>query len=174
MTASRDSPGAQFLAELGISEATAKRWMRLSKIPEAVFDQAIAASFGRPEPITEAELLALDTRFETAARPLRHSEIRDNEAYRFDAITTRRITDYQKVAIPRFMVAAVFQRDRYACRYCGDDFDLSIDHVVPEVLGGTIAFANLVTACRPCNTRKGTRLLGPPGWPGWSGWELAA
>ena len=55
--------------------------------------------------------------------------------------------------------ARVFRRDNFTCVYCGFDgrlFDnwmqLSIDHVIPRKDGGSDDEANLVTACRACNS----------------------
>jgi hypothetical protein len=51
----------------------------------------------------------------------------------------------------------VFRRDGYACRYCGrkaPHVELTVDHVVPEALGGTDDPTNLVTACADCNSGK--------------------
>lgn len=52
---------------------------------------------------------------------------------------------------------AVVERDGAACRYCGSTERLSIDHVVPRCRGGGDDEANLVVACRSCNSRKGGR-----------------
>lgn len=51
----------------------------------------------------------------------------------------------------------VYRRDLDRCRYCGASDDLSIDHVVPRLRGGTDDASNLVVACAPCNSRKGAR-----------------
>lgn len=57
----------------------------------------------------------------------------------------------------------VWQRDRFACTYCGasalndDTVILEVDHVTPVALGGTNDLTNLTTACRPCNQKKGPR-----------------
>ena len=53
----------------------------------------------------------------------------------------------------------VFARDGYRCVYCGNVFpaeQLSLDHVQPRMRGGDNSEGNLVTACRACNTRKGS------------------
>jgi 5-methylcytosine-specific restriction endonuclease McrA len=53
----------------------------------------------------------------------------------------------------------VFARDAYRCVYCGNPFpveQLSLDHVQPRMRGGDNSEGNLVTACRACNTRKGS------------------
>lgn len=53
----------------------------------------------------------------------------------------------------------VFIRDGFTCQYCGRrGGDLTIDHVVPRSRGGGHSWENLVSACKPCNHRKGGRL----------------
>lgn len=48
-----------------------------------------------------------------------------------------------------------FERDGYACVYCGDKSTvLHCDHVVPVNRGGTDDLENLATACQPCNQSK--------------------
>ena len=42
-----------------------------------------------------------------------------------------------------------------ACVYCGDMGRLSVDHIIARVLGGSDDGANLVLACRSCNSSKG-------------------
>lgn len=59
----------------------------------------------------------------------------------------------------------LFARDRYTCQYCGRrrselrgrEF-LTRDHVVPLSRGGKNTWDNVLTACSPCNNRKGNRL----------------
>jgi 5-methylcytosine-specific restriction endonuclease McrA len=54
----------------------------------------------------------------------------------------------------------VFIRDHYTCQYCGrQGHDLTIDHVVPKSKGGDHTWENLVSACKPCNHRKGGKSL---------------
>lgn len=53
----------------------------------------------------------------------------------------------------------IFARDEYRCAYCGESFPaeaLTLDHVEPRMRGGDRSEGNLVTACRACNTRKGS------------------
>jgi 5-methylcytosine-specific restriction endonuclease McrA len=55
----------------------------------------------------------------------------------------------------------LFARDRNVCGYCGLRFaesELTIEHIVPASRGGQFEWANVVTACRSCNARKGNRL----------------
>jgi 5-methylcytosine-specific restriction endonuclease McrA len=70
-------------------------------------------------------------------------------------------------------------RDGHQCQYCARRppvRDLNIDHVVPRSRGGPNSWENLVTACRPCNLRKGRRtpdeagmrLIRAPVVPRWS------
>ena len=54
----------------------------------------------------------------------------------------------------------LYARDGNRCQYCGTHFptrELTVDHVVPRVLGGQHSWTNLVCACVPCNARKGGR-----------------
>jgi 5-methylcytosine-specific restriction endonuclease McrA len=73
----------------------------------------------------------------------------------------------------------VMLRDGFQCQYCarrGPVSILDIDHVLPRSRGGGESWANLVTACQPCNRRKGRRtpqeaampLLRAPAVPLWS------
>ena len=61
----------------------------------------------------------------------------------------------------RFTRRNIFFRDRNRCQYCGEVFvqrDLNLDHVVPLSRGGHSEWTNVVTACVPCNGKKGNRL----------------
>ena len=66
----------------------------------------------------------------------------------------------RKKQIVRFSRINVFLRDQYSCQYCGNRFakhQLTLDHVIPIVQGGQKSWENIVTACKPCNQRKGGR-----------------
>jgi 5-methylcytosine-specific restriction endonuclease McrA len=55
---------------------------------------------------------------------------------------------------------ALFARDGWRCVYCGTGGGrLTLDHVVPRSRGGKSVWENVVTACAPCNHRKGNRTL---------------
>lgn len=68
----------------------------------------------------------------------------------------------------------VFNRDRFACQYCGKETrQLTLDHVIPRYRGGQHTWDNVVSACIACNRRKAgktpkearMRLRRPPGPP---------
>jgi 5-methylcytosine-specific restriction endonuclease McrA len=64
----------------------------------------------------------------------------------------------------RFSRANLYLRDLYQCQYCADTFeskDLTIDHMIPRSAGGKVNWENAVTACKPCNHKKGTKLWKP-------------
>ncbi len=58
---------------------------------------------------------------------------------------------------PAFTRFNLFLRDAFSCQYCGCGDDLTFDHVVPRSRGGRTSWENIVTACAPCNLRKGGR-----------------
>lgn len=65
-----------------------------------------------------------------------------------------------------FTRANIYTRDNYECQYCGHTFqseDLTFDHVVPAAHRGRRDWTNIVTACLPCNRRKGARTPGEAG-----------
>jgi len=49
----------------------------------------------------------------------------------------------------------VFKRDNFQCQYCGSPKDLTLDHVMPRSRGGKTSWDNLISACKPCNSKKG-------------------
>ncbi|MBI5535091.1 MAG: HNH endonuclease [Deltaproteobacteria bacterium] len=92
-----------------------------------------------------------------------------------------RVAHYDRV--PRTIIHLshrnVMLRDQFQCQYCGRTpapSELNIDHVVPRSQGGEDSWENLVTACRPCNLKKGGRtpdqsgmhLIRPAARPRWS------
>ena len=71
----------------------------------------------------------------------------------------------QYVRVPRSVQRkisrrALFARDGWRCVYCGSSGGrLTLDHVVPRSKGGESVWENVVTACAPCNHKKGDRTL---------------
>jgi 5-methylcytosine-specific restriction endonuclease McrA len=79
---------------------------------------------------------------------------------------------------PALTNTALFARDAHLCLYCGQHFgryQLTRDHVHPISRGGRDCWENVVSACLPCNVRKGGRtpaqasmpLLAVPYRPSW-------
>ncbi len=61
----------------------------------------------------------------------------------------------------KFTRRNIYEHYGYRCAYCGHKFstsDLNLEHVIPKSRGGKTDWANVVTACIPCNLRKGNRL----------------
>lgn len=51
----------------------------------------------------------------------------------------------------------IFERDNFTCQHCGSRRHLTVDHIKPEIKGGTLDPDNLQTLCKSCNSRKGVR-----------------
>jgi 5-methylcytosine-specific restriction enzyme A len=52
----------------------------------------------------------------------------------------------------------VINRDG-CCQMCGSEDKLSVDHIVPRVLGGDDNLSNLQVLCSSCNSSKGGRFF---------------
>ena len=75
---------------------------------------------------------------------------------------TKEYFDYKRNI--KFSKSNVYLRDLYQCQYCSDTFDprdLTLDHVIPKSAGGKTNFENIVSACKPCNYKKGSKLQKP-------------
>lgn len=60
----------------------------------------------------------------------------------------------------KFSRANIYARDHHTCQYCGhrcSTEDLTFDHVIPVVKGGSKTWDNIVTCCFECNHTKGGR-----------------
>lgn len=75
-------------------------------------------------------------------------------------IKVNMVLDRDKSA--KFCRQNVFARDDYTCQYCGcfgSEIELTFDHLTPRAKGGVTSWTNIVTACGPCNRRKGHKTL---------------
>lgn len=69
---------------------------------------------------------------------------------------------------PRFSKYNIHLRDMFVCQYCHSQFtqtQLTLDHVLPISKGGKTSWENIVSACNPCNSRKGNKLIKPKKMP---------
>lgn len=68
-----------------------------------------------------------------------------------------------KTHIPKALRARVAEQARYRCGYCLTPafivgYEMDIDHLIPEALGGQTVEENLWLACNRCNEHKGDRV----------------
>ena len=70
-----------------------------------------------------------------------------------------RLTKYVNLPYRRMNLSKhnIFKRDGFACMYCGDDTNLTLDHVMPKSRGGENTWKNLVACCSKCNNKKDDR-----------------
>ncbi len=68
-------------------------------------------------------------------------------------------TEYQQGTLFSYDVREyLLEKFGRKCVYCGaENVPLNIDHVVPRAAGGSDRVSNLVTACIPCNQKKGAK-----------------
>jgi 5-methylcytosine-specific restriction endonuclease McrA len=62
--------------------------------------------------------------------------------------------------VPPLNNRELFNRDRFVCAFCAGNFSafrLTCDHILPMSRGGRDTWMNVVTACRACNQKKGSR-----------------
>jgi 5-methylcytosine-specific restriction endonuclease McrA len=65
---------------------------------------------------------------------------------------------HKKKPYIRFSKYNVFLRDEFRCQYCGERVEgraATLDHVLPQSLGGRTTWENCTTACGDCNSKKG-------------------
>jgi 5-methylcytosine-specific restriction endonuclease McrA len=78
--------------------------------------------------------------------------------WKMPAVIRLRRTHAGKKKGIKFSRFNVYARDGFRCQYCGERRrmrELTYDHVVPRCRGGRTVWENIVTACRPCNNKKG-------------------
>lgn len=62
----------------------------------------------------------------------------------------------------KFTRMNVFFRDQFQCQYCSIKLpvhELTFDHVVPVSQQGATSWENVVTCCKECNGKKGSKSL---------------
>lgn len=69
------------------------------------------------------------------------------------------IKRYEKKRIHHMIREDVLVRDGYKCVSCNSNRSLTVDHIYPEVLGGTLDLSNLQTLCKSCNSKKGSKVI---------------
>ena len=72
------------------------------------------------------------------------------------------VTKWRYTNGPAWSRQGVLNRDNRTCGYCGK-YGTTVDHVIPTSRGGRNTWVNTVTACGPCNQRKGDYTLAEVG-----------
>ena len=81
-----------------------------------------------------------------------------NIAYPFPSVI--RLQSYIRIPFKKIELSRknILRRDAFRCQYCGSHaHPLTLDHIIPRSRGGGESWENLISACVPCNNRKGNR-----------------
>lgn len=67
--------------------------------------------------------------------------------------------EYQQGTLAGYEIREyLLEKWQRTCAYCGKEgVPFQVEHIVPRAKGGSNRVSNLVLACEPCNTKKGTR-----------------
>lgn len=95
-------------------------------------------------------------------------------------VISLRLYDRLPATEVKFTRRNIYEHYNYRCCYCGLKFashELNLEHVIPRSRGGKTSWDNIVTACIPCNSKKGNKLpleanmklLIKPNKPKWHG-----
>lgn len=127
--------------------------VRITTVREAcalLFGDRAYAMDGRYEPMDFAAW---------AAQPATGGALIPTPSLKLRAPRLLLLREYNKVPRTPLRLSRknIYLRDGGACGYCGSKDELTLDHVLPRSRGGPSTWENLVTCCRPCNTRKGRK-----------------
>lgn len=75
------------------------------------------------------------------------------EVHRIMLMARRR----KKTQVPKKLRAEILRRFKFICVGCGETRNLTVDHIIPAIKGGSDSAENLQILCRSCNSKKGTR-----------------
>ena len=67
---------------------------------------------------------------------------------------------YQATGRVPFSRMGILVRDNFTCAYCGKKgtkSNMTADHILPKWQGNPLSWTNGITACQPCNSKKGGR-----------------
>lgn len=87
---------------------------------------------------------------------------------RVPAVVILKDNIYNRKNSIKFSRVNLYARDKLTCQYCGIVFhkkDLTFDHVLPKAQGGKTSWENIVTACKPCNSKKNDKTPEEAGMP---------
>ena len=79
--------------------------------------------------------------------------------YFLQGIMNEYFTKKNRRVLNKSLVKKVLLKYNHTCVYCGDNKNLTIDHIVPVSKGGRDVFSNLQVLCKSCNSRKGNKII---------------
>ena len=83
----------------------------------------------------------------------------DNHELKLLRERTQPRTRSRNKGVGRVVRDDIIERDGGCCLWCGIEDNLTIDHIIPRVLGGPDTYMNYQTLCMSCNLKKGERVM---------------
>lgn len=95
--------------------------------------------------------------YKRARQSERNAREQASEAHRLKDLNRKHLRRAAGPGISGAEWDAIKRAHGYKCVYCGRQVTLTMDHIIPVIKGGLHVAANIVPACRSCNSAKGAK-----------------
>lgn len=121
-------------------------------------DEVIYLCMFPDEPMEDRQVRVLELNQENWKAVIRQTDLLETEVLQkaADGKLIKAIVRKSTRQIEQGISWAVFRRDGFRCRYCGNgNVPLTVDHAITWEDGGPSIEANLLASCRKCNKARG-------------------
>jgi len=121
-------------------------------------DEVVHLCMFPDEPMEDRQVRVLELNQEDWKAVIRQTDLLETEILQkaSDGKLTKAVVRKSARQIEQGVSWAVFRRDGFRCRHCGNDnTPLTVDHVITWEDGGPSTEENLLASCRKCNKARG-------------------
>ena len=121
-------------------------------------DEVVHLCMFPDEPMEDRQVRVLELNQEDWKAVIRQTDLLETEILQkaSDGKLTKAVVRKSARQIEQGVSWAVFRRDGFSCRHCGNDnTPLTVDHVITWEDGGPSTEENLLASCRKCNKARG-------------------